>query len=444
MIKSSALALCLLAISAYAEEPKTSFDVTIDKLNFVRPIKGVGKAGTLVFKSASVLNNGIVLNVNNVNNYFDSQIFVRPTFLGFTTQFGNFGFGIEESNMINTVKQTDLTNAKFIMDDNQLALSGESMNFVNVDSSVRLKGFRLYCQNNTLAVKETGAIQTDILSSCFSFMTLNGTYQPGNELAELEYEGIDGADKTFIKAKVRSFDIRPNEILANLPTATTVSNDSYTINASDVVLSCAKDADLVGLDFEKIKKPCMNKMRLNPLKANLIDKKENSQFNLDVKNIVVQDKVLYVTLNNAVMSDPKSSTHITNTLLNCRKNADSDLLELTHVLRDCLEYGRASIAEVRSTGPDDKKDSSNKNIAISVENGAIIIQADIKFLGFTSRVSIYGRASLDEQKRHLILNVTDTKLPLGITSVKLLMHFLKKDLISKDITFSNNVITIAL
>lgn len=438
------LLLLLSCIGSVQAQEKMSFDVTIDKLNYTRPLKGVGRAGNLVFKTASVFNNGIVLNVNNINNYFDSQIFVRPTFLGFTTQFGNFGFGIEENSVINTIKQTDLLNAKFIMDENQLTLSGESMDFMNEDSSVKLKAFRLYCQNNSL-LKSAGSAQADVLSSCFSFMTLNGTYQPGNEQAVLEYEGVDGVDKTYIKAKVKSFDIRRNEILVQLPSVTTVSNDSYTIQASDVVLNCSKDEDLAGLDFEKIKKPCMNKLRLNPLKAYLNDKKENSQFNLDLKNVVVQDKILYVTLNSAIMSDKISSTFITNALVNCRKNEDSDLLELNHVLRDCIEYGRVSIVEVKSDNiVDDKKDSSNKNIAISIENGNILIQADIKFLGFTNRVSIYGKIALDENKKHLILSVTDTKLPFGITSVKLLMHFLKKDLISKDITFNKNVITIAL
>jgi len=444
MKKLLILSSLIFSFSAISVEPnKMSFDVGIDSLNFVRPVKGVGKAGTLIFKTANVFNNGIVLNVNNVNNYFDSQIFLRPTFLGFTTQFGNFGFGIEENNIINTVKQTDLTNAKFVMDENQLTLTGESMYFLNETSSMKLKLFRIYCQNNLL-VKQFAPAQTDVLASCFSFMTLNGSYQQGNDLAQLEYEGINGEDKSFLRATVKSFDIRQSEILANLPTVMTVSNDSYVINATDLVLNCAKDEDLAGLDFDKIKKPCMNKLRLNPVKAVIVDKKENSRFNLDVKNVVVQDKVLYISLNSGVLSDKLSTTYINNALINCRKNEDSDLFELTNVLRDCITYGRVSIGEVKSDRVEEKKDSSSKNIAINADNGSILIQADIKFLGMNSRVSIYGRVSLDEAKKQIHVTVTDTKLPFGINSVKLLMYFLKKDLISKDISINNNVITITL
>ena len=72
------------------------------------------------------------------------------------------------------------------------------------------------------------------------------------------------------------------------------------------------------------------------------------------------------------------------------------------------------------------------------------MQAEAKLLGLKARVSIYGNLALNEAKKQLIITVTDTKLPLGLNSVKLLMYLLKKNLISKDISISNNVITIQL
>ena len=150
-------------------------------------------------------------------------------------------------------------------------------------------------------------------------------------------------------------------------------------------------------------------------------------------------------MDSGVLSDSLSSTFLTTVLVNCRKNYDTDLFELTEVIQDCIEYGRISIGEVRSNNKvEDKKDSSNKNIAVSVENGKIIIQADVKLLGFNNRVSIYGTVSVDAVKKQLILKVTDTRLPFGLTSVKMLMHFLKKDFISKDISINDNVIIISL
>lgn len=430
-------------------ESKISVDLAIDKLQFQKPPKGIGRAGTMIFKAANVNNNGIVLKINNVNNYFDSQIFLRPTFLGFTTQFGNYGFALEADSIINSIVKTDLTNSTLIFDDVQLNLAGEAMAFMNSDASLKLQKFRVYCQQGVLPQNATGtdsAPSSDMLKSCLNFMTLNGTYLPGNDSAGLEYEAADlkTGDKTFVQTKVRSIDLRKTEINVNLLATKTVSNDSYFINTSNVDLNCAKDEDLSAPDFEKIKRTCLNRFKLGPLKASIVDKAAKSTFNLDMKDITVKDKILYFALNSGALSDASSTTGLSNVLLNCRKENESDLLELMDVLKDCTTYSRISIAEIRSSKPDEKKDSSIKNIAINATNNALLTTAEVKFLGINARVSIQGNVTLDQARKQLIMTVTDTKLPLGINSVKLLMYFLKKNLISKDIAINKNVITIQL
>lgn len=439
--------ICLLFSFNSVAETKLSVDLVVDKLLFQKPPKGVGKAGSLIFKSANVDNNGIVLNINNINNQFDSQIFVRPTFLGFTTQFGNYGFTIEADSILNTVNQTELQNSKLILDDNQLNLAGEFLSFTNIDSSLKLKTYRLYCQSltNLEIVAATESPTNDMIKSCYSFLTLNGSYLPGNEFAALEYENLDQStgDRTFLDAQIKSFDLRKNQINANIKTLKSVSNQTYFINATNVLINCAKDENLTEFDVEKIKKTCLNKLKIAPTKANIVDKMAKSTFNLDIKDVTVKDKILYFTLNNGALSDPTSTTYLSNLLLNCKKETDTDLLELTDVLRDCIGYSRLSIDEVKSTKPDEK-DSSVKEIVLSSSNGALIMQAAVRFIGIKARVSIYGKVALNESKKQLIITVTDTKLPLGINSVKLLMYFLKKNLISKDIAISNNVITVSL
>ena len=432
-------------------ETKFSVDVTVDKLTFQKPAKGVGKAGILSFKSASIVNNGIVLNVDNVNNYFDSQIFVRPTFLGFTTQFGNFGFALEDASVLNQVKQTELQNAKLILDDYQLNLSGQFFAASNVDSNIKLKNFLLYCQGNGIVPLDTNTLgetpSADIIKNCFSFLTLNGAYIPLNATAQIEYENINPKDKikTYMQSEVRSFDLRKSLINADLVSAKINTNDDFFINATNVKIDCDKDEDLIELDFEKIKKTCTNRMKIAPLKASLVDKKQKTSFSLDINNIFVKNKLLYFALTSGTLTGTESSTYLSNVLLNCRKETDSDLFELNHVLRDCLTYGRLSIGTMTSNNKfDDKKPSSNKNLVINLDANKMILQTAIHFLGMNHKVAIYGRIVLDEIKRKLIVTVTDTKLPFGINSVKLLMYFLKKDLISKDIKIDKNVITISL
>jgi hypothetical protein len=199
------------------------------------------------------------------------------------------------------------------------------------------------------------------------------------------------------------------------------------------------------MDAQKIKKTCSNRLKLDPLKVTLLDKVAKTFFVLDTQSIGVKNKMLYLGLNSGSISDNVSTTYLTKVLVNCRKEVDSDLLEIGHVLHDCLTYGRVSIAEVKSDNKiDDKKDSTTKELIINADAGRLALQTKIHFLGGDHKVSIYGNAAYDEKNKKLVLVVTDTKLPFGITSVKLLMYFLKKDFISKDIQIQNNVITISL
>ncbi len=195
--------------------------------------------------------------------------------------------------------------------------------------------------------------------------------------------------------------------------------------------------------MDKIKKTCLNQLKIAPVKASIVDKLSKSTFNLDVHDVTIKDKIFYLALNNASLSDPASTTYVSKLLLNCKKGTDTDMFDLIQVLRDCISYSRFSIAEVKSSKPDNKT-SSIKNISLSSSNGTLIVQAAATFSGLKAYVSIYGHVALNQAKKQLIITVTDAKLPFGIKSVKLLMYFLKKNLISTDISISNNVITILL
>jgi hypothetical protein len=443
----------MTSTAAFAES-KLAVDMNFTKLTYEKPKQGVGKAGTMVFKTASLINNGIVLNINNVNNLFDSQIFVRPTFLGFTTQFGNFGVTIEESSILNTVLKTELENSKFILDDNQLNFSGKLFTFKDNESSAKLQNFRLYCQKPLKLDDDTEA-SPEIVKSCLNFMTLNGSVEESKGDANLEYETVSKEnfqDKTKFTAIVKTFDMRKNLLSATLPDFKSVSTEidgTYTINARGLNFSCAKDEDMETLDSDKMIKTCLNKLDAKGFEANLEDSKEKTGFYLNFNHITVADKVLSTKILKATLSDSKASskstTYLRDVSIKCRKETDSDLLIVTDILRDCISSGQISIAEIFSDSKEsDKKDSSNKNITMSIKGGAITIKADVKFLGITKNVSIFGKVSVDEKNKKIYLTVTDTKLPLGINSVKLVMYFLKKDLVSKDIQISNNVISIAL
>lgn len=446
-MKKLFLVLGLVVSSNVMAQNNLSAEVSIEDLQFKKPDQGVGAAGTLIFKSAKVNGRGMVVNLNNVNKIFDSQIFMRPTFLGFTTQFGDFGLTLEENSILNSVQQMQIHNSNLILDDNQTNLSGELFKFINTDADVQLKNFRLYCQSAALVTLDDGSTPpSDVISNCLNYLTLNGTSTPGNTYSDLEYKGVDlkTGDKMSVQAKVKSFDIRKNSLAMNLITPKSVSNESYTMNADNLVMTCAKDTELKSFDLNKMAKDCSNQLKVSPLKANIADKVAKSNFNLDIKDINVKDKVASFTLNSGTLSDPTSTTFISNMILSCKKELDTNMLELNQVIKDCLSYSRVSLAEVKSTKPDGGQASSVKKIVMSSNSSKMVIQADVNILGFMNRVSVSANASYNETKKQLVLSVTNTKLPFGMTSVSMLMYFLKQNIISKGVAYENNNIIISL
>jgi len=446
-MKKLFLVLSLVVSSNVMAKNNISADVVVEDLQFQKPDQGVGSAGTLIFKSAKVNSNGMIINLSNVNKIFDSKIFVRPTFLGFTTQFGDFGLTLEENNALNSVQIMKLQNSNFILDDNQMNLAGEFFKFVNTDADVQLKNFRLYCQNTVLeALDEGSSPPSDLIANCLNYLTLNGTSIPTNVYSDLEYKGVDlkTGDKMNVQAKVKSFDIRKDSLAMSLLAPKSVSNDSYTINADNLVMNCVKDPELTSFDINKMAKDCSNQLKVSPLKASIVDKTAKSNFNLDIRDISIKEKIANFTLNSGTLSDPASTTYLTNMILSCKKELDTNFLELNQVIRDCLSYSRISLAEVKSTKPDCRQTSSVKKLAMSSNANKMVIQADVNILGFMNRVSLTANASFNESKKQLVLTVTDTKLPLGMTSVKMLMYFLKQNIISKGVTYVNNNIIISL
>lgn len=424
---------------------KLSVDLVVDELDFKKPIKGAGKAGNLIFKSANVNNNGIVININNVNNLFDSEIFLRPTFIGFTTQFGNYGVDLAAENIFSNVDAAKLKKAQLILDDSQLNISGEEAIYQDKSNKLKLEKFRLYCQNPITTTGEPDP-NNDTMTSCLGYLTLNGSYNETNPFASVDYFSTnpETAETLSIKSRIKSLNLRKDSISLDLFETQTVSNDSYLMTMSALNVVCAKDPLLSEVNADKLMKDCLNDVSLKPMKATLLDKANKTQFNLDLDRLDIKNEMISTKVKSIKLSDPQSTTAISSLDLNCKKGLDSNLIEIFDVLVDCTDYAKISVLEIQSTKADEGgKGSSLKNIYMTSSNQVLGVTASIKLLGFNSTVKINGRVVADASKKELRITVTDTKLPLGLTSVKVLMYFLKKNLISKDIKYSGNNITIS-
>lgn len=447
---------------------KFLLDAFIDKLQFLKPTRGVGKAGTFIFKSVNFNNNGIVLDLTNINNMFDSQIFIRPTFLGFTTPVGSYGFELAPGSFLGNVEQADLVNSKVIVDESQFNLAGEHLSYFTLASKIKLKKFRIYCQKELNASRRAKASS---IEDCLNFLTVNGNYEfnSANEAATLEYEGTNNitGERNLIETEIKNFDLRKNELMLSLKKIKSNTAGNYYVTAQNIELNCSKLSSIANLgfthdiyherdlnklnrfnsegelDIEKLKKGCLNHFVLHPIKLNIEDLKEASRFNLDLGQVSAEDGRFRLDLAQGVFADKASATAVQSANVDCIKSLDTDLFELVHVIRDCISGSQIIIKKLSNTAPDEKK-SSIKDILISTQNGHLYTRAQVKVLGVSAKVALTGNISINEVKREVFIEVKEADLPLGINSVGLLMYFLKKNLISKDITIRKNMIKVKL
>lgn len=82
--------------------------------------------------------------------------------------------------------------------------------------------------------------------------------------------------------------------------------------------------------------------------------------------------------------------------------------------------------------------------SLNLENGLFNLWAAVKYLAFDSKINVRGTVHTNADKKQIILKVVDTRLPLGISSVKFLMYVLRKNVVAKEISYSGNQIIITL
>lgn len=449
-IKSLSL-VCLIAFasSLYAEDiVPESYEMQFDKFTYKRPTRNLGFAGEFVFKKANINTNGVAFNVENKNNIFDAKVFMRPNFLGFTTSIGSFGVTFEKENPLTIVDQLDVTNASLILDDTQLNLSGLSLTAVQPTTYVKLDNFRIYCQRLQGANSEE--TESSLTNDCFNFLTLNNAFSNGS-LGNIHYIDTAEEEKLELKAQFKSIDLRPNTLSVDLNQVETISGNDYFIKLSTLNFQCPKDPTLKEIDPKKITEDCLRQIKIAPFRAQIEDKKEKSKFDLNITNFQIKDEIAYINIPNGKLSDPESDTFLKDVLVNCRKSPETDVMDITAILSDCVQYSKLSIGETTSTNQKaeadwkgNKPDSTTKNILININNNKLILETDVRMLGLNHRVKIYGLVIVLKNEKALELTVTDTKLPFGLSSVKLLMYYLKKNFVSKDIKMNKNVIRIYL
>ncbi len=347
--------------------------------------------------------------------------------------------------------------------DNLANIKISSFGYSSVESSFKIGKLKLKC--NILE----GDL-TDI-----------ATYM-GSCLTEADLDAENGVEFKFHQGGVSessgepldiSIDGKINDLIIKNKKLSFVSNN-FGLNISDevmfdfdnMVVTCQKDPNLLNLDIPLLLDHCKKGMILDTsdMRFHIVnEKKETTRGQIDARAINVENEVLNFHLNRLTMIDKESRKLLRGLLGHCSLKPGTDIFDVSHVIDSCSSN---MIVNIESMFTDEtavdqltlKNDRFNfnryrveeskpgiKDVRARITNNILAASLRVRVMGMNMLVRIQGRTHWNPETSILTLDVTHSRLPLGITSRSFFMSIAKKFMQSEMIQFgSDNQIFIKL
>lgn len=444
------MAFFLFASPIWATTNKTiSLDANVEELIFTKPALGVGSGGKVLVRDTSIKVDDIVLSLGANDDGLLAEIFYRPTFLGLNTSFGSVGVNFPEGNPASLVDSILLQKSQVLFDPLQINIAGNLAHVKVPNVDLRIELFRLYCQpaGGVLSFREEGFISPNPVETCLNFMTLNGSVNGVNQLAKLQasYHSVEDKTKVKVLTDIETVELRPVSIKLGLKNLDLNLNDQFQVNSEVFKVSCFKDPAMLELNPDKIVKDCVQTFRLNDVNFNIADKKSGGRYTAKIKSAKNEKGLLSAQLPLFSLANKTSSSSLRNVNFECRFGEDLNFLDIFPILDSCMDYSKVQIGSLSTSEFDGLLRGLKVGYtSLNLERGYFNLWIDVKYLAFDSKINVRGTAQTNHDKKQIILKVVDTKLPLGISSVKFLMYLLRKNVVAKEITYSGNQIIITI
>ncbi len=469
MKKALLISSLLFAVSTKAATaPSNSIEIDIKDMKYKKPNRGVGFAGELKFTKVNMYRDGMVLALDNKGEIFNSQIFVRPTFIGFKSPYTSVGFAMEEGGL-SDIDSGGLKNSRIVINDRYFSFSGEEFTYKDKTTDLLLKGFRYYCSSHDKY--EAGSTE-GIIAGCLTDSTLNAAKEGGVSGAKIIYnETGENADEIQFQGDVKQVKVASQRIHASLTKIDLKAGDMKII-AGGAEVNCGKDEENLEINTDKLLKDCINDVAVKVPKLNMSDEKEGTSFELDVDNLVIKEERLKFNSNMTTLTDEEGRTGLLNLNVDCHMHEEADIFDVQTIVGECLKSGSINISNIvdqeykkkksrkrsfkrrrdfqdmfdksmtKKLDAIDEDDASVRNIVINMQNHKIALEARVKVLFKFFTVRMEADIEHNKDAGELVLTMTKAKLPLGIKSKKLMLFFIKKFMVSETVQVHNKKIYI--
>ena len=290
MKKDSYLILGFWVIWVFAAHANQTIDASILKLDYIRPLNFSGPAGSVIFDQVKILRNDMMMILENDDEVFDSEIFIRNKFLGFKGKYHSFGFVVDSESFLGEVNEASLSNALLNIDDQRLSFSADHMEIDVLKAALEFNYSRLFCLKDQSLVLQAD----DLLFGCLN----NASFAPS----------LPGT-KAQVTIEVRGDEESQNILLTGILDNLEVNADSITLKTQKTHLKlvdkeiitdefqffCPKSYIMLPFDSHKMVHECLDNARV------FNDEKQSVGFRFKTK--VEEDEFDFTTRLKSVSMD---------------------------------------------------------------------------------------------------------------------------------------------
>jgi hypothetical protein len=470
-MKKRLLTLALLSsFTALASEKPTNFlEIGVTEWNYKKPaVKSNGVAGKLNFTEVRMSRSDMTFNLENKDNIFNAAMTYKNNVIGFKANYMKFDFDMGKDTGFNDIHEMNTTKSLAVINPGFFSFGGKSFDIKMDDVGMKFNNFYMFCSANDPDLDMASA--EGIEQGCMTefFVSPERTESPMTMNIQLDYE--DG-DKMDFNAELGEINLTGGSVFQINAMKSNMTMAQYFMETSNISASCLKDEDQITFESEIIKKQCENSLTLEVPKIILRNKKDETKFYIETKNLSVANEHLYFVAPVIQFVDKESSVTTKDLVVKCAKSEDSILYDLHSIISECIKFGRINIKDLISRDEYDlwfkyedimskgfdplahikDKEKTARNIEFQLDNGRALVKASAykKILGKYARFDVYIKGTVDHYpaKDQIVLNVDEIKVPIGWFKIKwkkFLLKIMKKALVGENIQFNGDKITIQL
>ena len=285
-IKKTGVALFILVFSiSFQVKSQQTINASILKMTFSPPRDLIGNAGNMIFNKIRIIRSDMMIILENADDVFNSEIFLRKNFLGFKGKYHSFGFFIEDSSFLENIVESKVENATININDQRLSFTSEYFNFISPDTNLSLSNAGIFCLKDLNIDDEINSL----IFGCLNAANFSRAVMDESATIEVSLKNNEQmSSNIYIYGILNNLEITESEI--NLQTGESkLIVDDMILEASNLDFKCPKNIITPPFDVRNIVNDCFAGTVLNSGEMDLIFKNSKDSISKFSGNIIDLD-----------------------------------------------------------------------------------------------------------------------------------------------------------